>query len=245
MPLIKDQMKGAPDEEQAEQVSPGSEDADASASEGTPAGGPPAEAGRDAGAPAGEAPVGEAGEGEGVPKGEMTPEAVREQNLSSMPDNLKQAYERVVLAGMKTLYSPETHEMSFKTIQGDGPIDERLGRGAAALMGLLVKESNGTMPPQIIIPAGVELLVSAGDYLKQAGEPVTDDDIGGALAVFVQLVLEQAGADSPEKMQQMLQQAQSGTPEGAVQPGAAPAGNPAEKPAGGGMIASEMGGANG
>jgi len=141
---------------------------------------------------------------EGGESQDLTPQAVR--GKMNLPPELKDAYERVVLAGMKVMFDPSTHEMSMKAIQGPGPIDTRLARGVAALIGTLVKESNGTMPPPIIIPAGIELIAAAGDYLKKSGvEKVTDDDVAGAMADYVQIIFEQAGAQSPDQMRQMLQ----------------------------------------
>ncbi len=192
-----------------------------------------------------EAPGEEDSEGEvGQEGGQgLTPQAVREQ--MKLPPDMQEAYDRVVLAGMKIMFSPETSEMAMNVIAGDGPIDERLGEGIATLMGTMVKQSNNTMPPQLVIPAGVELLVAAGDYLKQSGaEPITDDDIGGALAVFSAKVLEAAGAKDPETLKQMLQQAGGGMPQGAPQPGAAPApGGPPQPPVApkpGGIVSQAM-----
>ena len=146
-----------------------------------------------------------------------------------LPGNLKDAYDRVVLAGMKVMFSKETNGMAMQALQGTGPIEERLGTGIAGLMGLLAKQSNGTMPPQIVIPAGIELLAAMADYLKKSGqEPINDQQIGEAMAVFVQHVLRQAGADTPEKLKEMLQQGGGGMPPGAPQ---SPAGGAAQAPA--------------
>ena len=139
---------------------------------------------------------------------EITPQAMRAK--MTLPPQLKDAYERVVLAGMKIMFDPKTHQMAMKTLQGDGPIDERLGKGIAALMGTLIKQSNGTMPPPVVIPAGIELVAAAGDFLKKSGEQITDDDIAGAMADFVQIVLQQGGAKKPEDMRAMLASAVNG-----------------------------------
>lgn len=229
--LLKSAMQGAPEEQEA----PGGEvpEGEDKTEPGEPPENTPADEKED---------VAEGEEPSGAAEGDLSPQSVRAK--LQLPDNLKDAYDRVVLAGMKVMFSKETHQqaMSFLS-EENGAADERIGQGVAALMGLLMKQANGTMPPQIIIPAGIELVAAAGDYLKKAGENVTDDDIAGAMSDYVQIVLQQAGADSPEKMRQMLQQAQGGTPEGAPQP---PAGGPApeQAPAGapGGMINQAMAG---
>jgi hypothetical protein len=117
---------------------------------------------------------------------------------------------------MKVMFSTETHGDALAMIQGEGPVEQRLADGIVTLMGTLIERSNNTMPPGVVIPAGAELLVAAGDYLKQSEtEPITDEQIGEALALFAQQMLEHAGAD-PAQLQQMLQpQGLDATPAGA------------------------------
>lgn len=126
--------------------------------------------------------------------GELTPEKVSAS--IKMPPELQEAYERVVVAGMKVMFDPKTHQMALEQLQGEGPISQRLGRAIAGMMILLFKESNNTMPPQVIIPAGTDLLVRAADFLKKSGiEQVTDEDIGEALNVMIETLLQGAGMD--------------------------------------------------
>ncbi len=128
---------------------------------------------------------------------ELTPEAV--DAAIKMPPELQEAYQRVVIAGMKVMFDPSTHALAMKQLQGDGPISQRLGRAVAGLLATLFKESNNTMPPQVLVPAGTSLLVRAGDFLKKSGEQITDADIGEALAVMIETVLTGFGLD-PQKV---------------------------------------------
>jgi hypothetical protein len=167
-----------------------------------------------------ESPEADEGAGEAVASGDLSPEGVR--NKLEIPDNLKDAYDRIVVAGMKVMFDKSTHEMALKAMQGDGPVEQRLAQGIAGLMGMLVEKSNKTMPPQLVIPAGIELLAAAADFIKQSGsEPIEDQQIGEAMALFVQLILEQSGVTDPAKMQAMLQGdfAEEGAPPAAPQPG--------------------------
>lgn len=126
---------------------------------------------------------------------DLTPEKISEG--IQIPDNLRQAYERVVAAGMQVMFSKDSNQAAVATIQnGDGPLAQRLGMAIAALIGLIVKQSNGTVPPQVLIPAGVELLSQAADFLRKSGlEPVNNKVFGDAMDVMITAVLQAAKLD--------------------------------------------------
>ena len=155
--------------------------------------------------------------------GELTPDKVASE--IKMPPELQEAYERVVLAGMKIMFSKETNEKVIKSIQGPGPIAKRLGVGIAGLIATLFQQSNKTMPPQLIIPAGTNLLMQAADFLKRGNiEKITDKDIGDAMQVMLNTVLDMFGVD-PMKMRAALD---SFDPSKVQQQGAQPQAAPAQ-----------------
>jgi hypothetical protein len=139
------------------------------------------------------------------PEGEdLDTEAIKE-NIK-MPPELQEAYERVVIAGMKVMFSKESHKLMLDELQKEGPMGQKLGVGIAGLMLLLVKESNGSIPPEVIIPAGINLLTRAADFIRKTKiEKITNGDIGDAMEVFMSTILEKFGV-SPEQMTQMLNQ---------------------------------------
>jgi len=123
-----------------------------------------------------------------------------------MPPDLQKAYDRVVIAGMKVMFSKESHRVMLQEIQRPGPLDQRLGKGIAGLMLMLFKESNGSIPPNVIIPAGVKLLMEAVDFLRDSGlEKPTNADIGNGMEIMISTILEKFGV-APDKMAQMLNQ---------------------------------------
>lgn len=132
----------------------------------------------------------------------ITPESIQE-NIK-MPPKLQNAYERVVLAGMKIMFNEKTNQMVMKQMQGQGPVSERLGMGIAGLMATLFKESNKTIPPAVIIPAGVYLLAQAADFLKKTQiENIDDKTIGDAMQIFVEVTIKMFGGDS-DKVYEIL-----------------------------------------
>lgn len=141
----------------------------------------------------------------GRPEGEdVTKEAV-DKNIE-MPPELQEAYDRVVIAGMKVMFSKESHRAMLKELQREGPMDQRLGKGVAGLMLLLFKESNGTMPPAVIIPAGLKLMMEAVDFMRETGlgQP-TNADIASGMQILISTILEKFGV-APDKMEQLLNQ---------------------------------------
>lgn len=126
---------------------------------------------------------------------DITPEKI--QQSIQIPDQLKSAYEKIVAAGMTVMFSKESNKAAVDSImKGEGPLAQRLGMGIAGLLGMMVKESNGTVPPQVLIPAGVELLVQAADFLRKSGmAEINNKVIGDAMDVMVTAVLQSAKLD--------------------------------------------------
>jgi hypothetical protein len=69
---------------------------------------------------------------------------------------------------------------------------------------ILFKESNQTMPPQVIVPAGLELMMQAVEFMQKTGmAKVTNKDIGDAMQIFLETVFEKFGGQ-PGQLEQML-----------------------------------------
>jgi hypothetical protein len=135
---------------------------------------------------------------------ELTPEAITKS--IEMPPELQDAYDRVVLAGMKMMFSKESHGAMLRSLQGEGSLGEKLGKGIAGLMLIMVKESNATMPPAVIIPAGIALLMQAVDFMKKTGvAKPTNQDVGDGMEIMITTLMEKFGA-TPEKLQAALSQ---------------------------------------
>jgi hypothetical protein len=152
---------------------------------------------------------------------ELTPEAIKSK--MQVPEELQEAYDRVVVAGMKVMFSKETHRIMLKELQKEGPLSQRLGQGIAGLMLVLFKESNESLPPQIIIPAGVELLMQAVDFLRKTdlAKP-TNEEIGEGLQIMIATIMEKFGVD-PSRFEQMLNQFDNTNVEAAQQQMGGPA----------------------
>lgn len=127
-----------------------------------------------------------------------------EQMSNMMTGKIGDAYDRVVTAGMKMLYSPDNAKMMHELIEDqDVPVPNKLGEGIANLMVMMDNTGNGTIPKEVLFPAGVTLLFEAADYLFEIGVEVTEDDLGKALELLIKGIFVGYGID-PAKMDQVV-----------------------------------------
>lgn len=126
---------------------------------------------------------------------------------------------KVVMAGKTVMYSPKTRDMAMAELKkGNDP--EHIGSAVAKLMGLLMSQAKGTIPPEVLVPAAIILLCEGLQFLEDAGSvQVTPDLLAQATQATCSAVLQLLGV-SPDKLQAMM--AQSGQGAGAAtQPAAA------------------------
>lgn len=137
------------------------------------------------------------------------------------------AIQRIVAAGMKLLFSKETHNQLFDGIntRDDVPLEYELGKGGAGLMLIMYKESNQSMPVEAMIPAGAILLAKACEFINETNlAPITDEDYAGAMEMMITELHKELSAAEAGGNEQTADQQQGG---------ARPA--PGQKP--GGMLA--------
>lgn len=145
-----------------------------------------------------------------------------------IPAELQDAYGRVVAAGMSAMFSEKSNKAAVGAMmRGQGSVAEKLGQAIAGLLGMLVKTSNNTIPPQILIPAGVELLIQAADFLRKAKlAEINNQVIGDAMDVMVTTIFKAAGLSVDQVVGFVEQQAKGGGGQGQPQP------QPAQPPMG-------------
>ena len=138
------------------------------------------------------------------PAGKVDYEGYTKDMESRVPPKLKNAFTRVVVAGMKFLFSDQTNGMVNEYLSGEGDPAKKLGEGVAGLMGTLYKESKGSMPGEIMVPAGIQLLLEASEYAERANLiQVTPQILAGAIETFMYKVMGMAGLN-PDQFDQML-----------------------------------------
>lgn len=145
---------------------------------------------------------------------DITPEGLRGQ--MQVPPEKMQTYQAVVAAAKKIMYSPQMDDQVRELMAGEGDMGTKLGTGVMGLMALVMDKAGGAIPPDLVIPAGLELVAEAGKFMKDAGAKVDKNDIAEGMAVFVEQILQRAGV-SLDQLPQMLGQ-QGGAPEAGAAP---------------------------
>lgn len=87
---------------------------------------------------------------------------------AKLPPAMKSQYERILLAGMKVLFSKETHDKVFTRV-GEGNVAARCAIVTASVLSMLFKESKGSMPMAAAMPAGVMIYLNMLDFMASLG----------------------------------------------------------------------------
>ena len=123
--------------------------------------------------------------------------------IEVMPPEMKQAFQKVVLAGKKMLYSPDTREMINEVLNSEAEMGEKLGAGIANLMIMMDNQAQGAIPKDVMIPAATVLLFDAADALKQSGETISAEELGQAYEIMFYNIFAGYGAQ-PEQVDKVL-----------------------------------------
>jgi hypothetical protein len=116
------------------------------------------------------------------------------------------AYERVVMAGMKVLYDNSTHPgiMNMLTKSASDPA-KALADTVSMIMLQLDKKSGGKIPEMVILPAAAELLGDVAELASKAGVFTVDENTATkAMQLMVMSLAENYGVQ-PEDVQALMQ----------------------------------------
>jgi hypothetical protein len=153
--------------------------------------------------------------------------------LQKADPRLTPTINKVVHAGEKVMYAPETRKELMAAL-GDGSNPESIGSGIAKVLAVLFHKSKGTLPMQVGVPAATLLLLEALQFVEDAGKAkVTPEMLAECTKAMGSAVLQMFGI-TPDKLQAMFSQGDSqGAPAGAAPP---------QPAAPGGIVAGAQGG---
>ena len=151
----------------------------------------------------------------GHPSNAMLKQA--EQGIENkVPAQSKSAFTRVVTAGLTILYSPQMEQMRAQRMAQVQDPAKDAGQGAARMLSNLYEQSKKTMPVEVMVPAAMIFAFEFLDLLAQAGKAqITPDLIDKTTQAVGDAVLPMFGV-TPDKLQQMIAQAQPKKPSGII-----------------------------
>lgn len=147
-----------------------------------------------------------------------------------LPPDLQEIFKKAVLSGDRIMFDKQSHGMFLEQIQKEGDMLAKFVEGVQTLIGLLWKQSNFTLPPQLVWPVTYTMVIHAFKFLHDAGLPeATPEFLGQAMEATLDAVT-QAFGGSMEQIQQAAQQNKGKGGQAGQAP--APAAAPTKKPAG-------------
>ncbi len=102
---------------------------------------------------------------------DQQPQQVAQQPQPGQPSpavNMS-ALDRVVAAGMKLLYSPQTRQQLMNGLSKKAPPDDVLAIEITGAMKIMIDVSKGKMPAQVIAPAADILCIDLADFANKSG----------------------------------------------------------------------------
>ena len=156
-----------------------------------------------------------------------------------LPPEIADLYHRAVVAGMKVLFSDQTHNMltdKLSQLRGQdvvAPVVE----GTVKLVGLITKESQGKLTPPAAIPAGITLMCHILDFAEKNGNTqITKDVLASAVQMLVPKLLTLFGITKEQVQQGIEHNRQASAP---TQTGGTPEASAPPQP--GGILAQAQG----
>ncbi len=126
----------------------------------------------------------------------MEPDFVRSK--MDIPPQLKAAYEKIVSAGITGMFAPQFRKATLAAMDDAKGDPDAMGQQMAALMFSIVQRSNNTLPPQLMTPAGIELMAHAAQVARVAGHPLDANGFAEAVAAMVEHIFKTAGVKPEE-----------------------------------------------
>lgn len=99
-------------------------------------------------------------------------------------------FQRIVLAGMKLMFSEKTFPMLKAGLtKADVPLPQRLAMETAGLFKMLMEKSSNKIPIQLIAPAGAMLLMEMAKFAADGGiAKPTQKDIAEASGLLLKML---------------------------------------------------------
>lgn len=120
-------------------------------------------------------------------------QAAEQKIESQLTPETQAAYMRIVTAGMKIALAKGPNGIMAGIAHSQNPLQD-CAKGAIGLVGMMFKQSRGTMPVKALIPAATTLMLKALDFADRTGVvKVGTPELVQATHIFANLMLKEFG----------------------------------------------------
>jgi hypothetical protein len=114
------------------------------------------------------------------------------------------SYDKLLAAGTKTIYDQATFaKLSASLAESENPVED-IAKGLVSLLHLIAQKARGTLPHDVLLQAGMALMLDALDFAEQAGLIKVDAaTLDTATQEFIEAALPSVGLTA-EKMAGIL-----------------------------------------
>lgn len=108
--------------------------------------------------------------------------------------DLQTQVQKIVLAGMKVMYDPQTFQVLLDGIASNVPLPQKLALEVAGVLKIVDGKSPNGLPPAAVAPAAVLLLYDLAQFMQESksGNP-SPDDLQQALPLLRQALAQAIG----------------------------------------------------
>lgn len=96
--------------------------------------------------------------------------------VAKIPEQLREPFNRVVAAGLQILYAPQLRDKLTQKLINGNPVKDAAD-GAVRLTAELFKQSKGTLPRPLVVPAVMVFAFEYLDVAEQAGVVKVDTKV--------------------------------------------------------------------
>lgn len=130
---------------------------------------------------------------------------IMDQLVNGVPPNRRSDVERLVLAGMEVMFSPQMQAKIAQQLKS-APPEQSVPEGVAALLSLMQTKTKGPLPPAALVPAALILMCEAFDYLSGAKlvQP-TNEMVGKAAENMIAFMMQKMGITGAKIAEAKLQ----------------------------------------
>lgn len=108
----------------------------------------------------------------------------------ALDPKMKEAYDKVVIAGLKALYSPQTRKVLLQGLAGEAPPWQIAATEIAGLLKMLDEKSGGKMPKQVMGPAGITLMLDLLKFMDESGKAeVAEEDVTQGMKALQEILV--------------------------------------------------------